>query len=759
MLSVLLDGLIKVPIKMKIKIINSLVLILFFSSHAFSQKGSLIPLPNKISSVPGKFTISPATKILANGDMAIQAAELFNSWLKQTNGYALPIVSTVLRKDRYIAFSMINDTSEKYMLKVKRKYMLLEGGAAGLIRGTSTLLQLAFQSLETKNKIHCQTIYDQPKFGYRGVHLDVSRHFLSKEFVKRYIDLLALYKMNTFHWHLTDDQGWRIQIIKYPRLTDVGSWRSGSMIGPYRNQQFDSIPYGGFYTQNDIREVVYYASQRQVTIIPEIEMPGHSLAALAAYPEYSCLGTVKEVGRAWGGFDDVFCVNDSTFSFLEDVLSEVIELFPSKYIHIGGDECPKLRWSQCPKCLNTRFEKNLNNEDELQSYFIQRIEKFLNSKGRQIIGWDEILEGGLAPNATVMSWRGIDGGKAAARTGHNAIMTPGTHCYFDHYQGERATEPLAFGGYTTLEKVYSYRPIPDSLTKEEQKFILGAQANLWTEYMYDEKQVEYMLFPRLCALSEVLWTDTVRHNEKSFYKRVLQNQHLLDSFHVNYSNTWHLPSLKIGGGEKIPSLLLCLDSKVPQSIQTAWEDDNGVFEFTTYRKPKIVGSTGKLLVRSNYNQHETIVKFPFEFSKVTGAKVNLITPGNKNYANPPITLVDGIAGAFPWTGKHWIGWIGKSPELQIDFTTLQKVDSIVIVYLHDPVSWIHAPASISYGETELQFESQKTTTAEAINRISIPVNREMKNIHLRFNSIGLNPEGAAGAGQNGWLFVSEILVY
>lgn len=744
---------------MKIKISYFIFLLLIFSSLAFSQEPSLIPLPNKISTTRGQFLISAETKLLANGPAAIQAAELFNSWLQQTNGYALPIVSSVLRKDRYIAFSALTDTTEKYLLKVKRKYVLLEGGPAGLIRGTSTLLQLAFQSIETKNQIRCLTIYDRPQFGYRGVHLDVSRHFFSKEFVMKYIDLLALYKMNTFHWHLTDDQGWRIQINKYPRLTDVGASRSGSMIGPYRNQQFDSIPYGGFYTQDDVREVVKYASQRQINIIPEIEMPGHSLAALAAYPEYSCLGYVKEVGRGWGGYEDVFCVKDSTFAFLEDVLTEVMELFPSKYIHIGGDECPKDRWSKCPNCANTRFQNNLRDGEELQSYFIQRIEKFLNSKGRQLIGWDEILEGGLAPNATVMSWRGIEGGKAAVRSGHQAIMSPGTHCYFDHYQGERATEPLAIGGYTPLEKVYTYRPIPDSLTKEEQKLILGAQANLWTEYMYDEKQVEYMLMPRLCALTEVLWTDTLLHDEKSFYKRVLQNQHLLDTFNVNYSNTWHVPRLKISGGESVQSLKLTLDSKVPQQIETAIDKGNGVSDFTSYKNPIEINSTSKLVVRSTYNQHQTIVNYPFEFSKATNAKVNLITPGERSYANPGFTLVDGITGIFPWTGKHWIGWIGKSPEVKIEWTEKVKVDSIVVVYLHDPGSWIHAPASVSYGELELNFESEKIIPKDPIERLAIPINKDMNSIYLRFNSIGKNPEGTPGAGQNGWLFVSEILVY
>lgn len=736
-----------------------LVVLLYVPAKSFSQKIPVIPQPNIVSFKSGKFLMTPQTKILANGESAIQMATIFNSWLHQTNGYVLPIVSIVSRKDRYIAFSLLPDSSEKYLLKIRRKSIMLEGGPAGLMRGTSTLLQLAKHGQEKKNKIHSMTIHDAPQFGYRGVHLDVSRHFMSKEFVKKYIDVLALYKMNTFHWHLTDDQGWRIEIKKYPRLTEVGAWRKGSMIGPYRNQEYDSIPYGGFYTQDDIREVVAYAAQRQITVLPEIEMPGHSLAALAAYPEYSCLGDVKEVAKGWGGFDDVFCVNDSTFAFLEDVLTEVLELFPSKFIHIGGDECPKERWRKCPKCLNTRFVNNLRDEDELQSYFIQRIEKFLNSKGRQLVGWDEILEGGLAPNATVMSWRGIEGGKAAARSGHYAIMSPGTHCYFDHYQGERAAEPIAIGGYTPLEKVYAYRPVPDSLTKEEQKFILGAQANLWTEYMYNEKQVEYMLMPRLCALSEVLWTDTNLLDQKSFFKRVLKNQSLLDSIDVNYSHAWHLPFLKISAGVKIQTLLLTLETKVPQKIETAWDRGDGVMNFKTYRKPLTATATSTLVVRSTYNHHTNTINYPFEFSKVTNATVNLITPGERSYANPGSTLVDGVTGVFPWTGKHWIGWIGKSPEVEIKWEGKQKVDSIVVVYLHDPGSWIHAPASVSYGETELLFESDKIIPSDPIQRLTIPVNKEMEMIHLRFNSIGKNPEGNPGAGQNGWLFVSEILVY
>jgi len=735
------------------------LLIIFLCSQGSAQTISVIPLPNHVHSSRGEFIFSNQVQLLANGDLAIEAAKVFNEWFTQTIGYALPIVNVPNRNAPYIAFSLINDTTEKYTLKIRRSSIYLEGGPAGLIRGSATLIQLFYDAKNEKRGVSCLRINDQPQFSYRGVHLDVSRHFVNKEFVKRYIDLLALYKMNTFHWHLTDDQGWRIEIKKYPKLTSVGAWRKGSMVGAYRNQEFDSIPYGGFYTQADIREVVNYATKRQITIIPEIEMPGHAVAALAAYPEYSCTGDVKDVEKGWGVFEDVFCVKDSTFSFLEDVLTEVIALFPSKFIHIGGDECPKERWTKCPHCINTRYENNLRDEHELQSYFVQRIEKFLNSKGRQIIGWDEILEGGLAPNATVMSWRGIEGGIAAARSGHNAIMTPGTHCYFDHYQGEKANEPLAIGGFTPLEKVYAFRPIPDSLTKEEGKYILGAQANLWSEYMYDEKQVEYMLFPRLCALSEVLWTDTLLHDEKSFYNRVLKNQNLLDAFHVNYSKTWLRPTLKIEGGENIPSLKLTLDSKVDQLIETAWDFGDGILNYSKYTSTIDAKNSGILVVKSTYEGKNSIIKFPFEFSKSTGAKVTLITPGDRNYANPGITLCDGITGAYPWTGKHWIGWIGKNGEVEIDLGKAQSVDSIVVYCLNDPVSWIHAPLSVSYGESEITNESELIIPVEAIHRLVIPVHQELKNIKLRFNSIGKNPEGTAGAGEDGWLFISEVQVY
>jgi hexosaminidase len=349
--------------------------------------------------------------------------------------------------------------------------------------------------------------------------------------------MLAMYKMNVFHWHLTDDQGWRIEIKQYPKLTEVGAWRKGSMVGAYDDNKFDNVRYGGFYTQNEINEIVAYASMNHITIVPEIEMPGHALAALAAYPEYSCSGKPCEVGMKWGVETNVFCPTEETFAFLGNILDEVISLFPGKYIHIGGDEVLKDEWNKSAFCLNLMKEKNLKDAHELQSYFITRIEKIVNAKGRMIIGWDEILEGGLAPNAAVMSWRGTEGGIAAAKQQHYVVMSPGSHCYFDHYQGNPETEPHAIGGFTPLEKVYSYEPTPDTLTTEEAKYILGAQANVWTEYITTTDHVEYMSMPRMAALAEVVWSKKENKNYDDFFLRIKLQQARLSRLGINYART------------------------------------------------------------------------------------------------------------------------------------------------------------------------------------------------------------------------------
>jgi hexosaminidase len=716
----------------------------------------IIPEPANVEMHSGHFTLKPRTVILAEGN-ALPAALLLNHWLRASGMDTLFIAQTVPARSPFVAFSATTDTSEAYTLRITPRSVVLSGGRAGLLRGVSTLLQLINQA--EAGKMPCLGIQDQPVFAYRGVHLDVCRHFMPKDFVLRYIDAIALHKMNTFHWHLTEDQGWRIEIRRYPELTRTGAWRKGSMVGAYRDQKYDSIPHGGFYTQDDIREVVRYAEARGITVIPEIEMPGHAVAALAAYPQYSCTRKPIDVARGWGVFDDVFCVNDSTFAFLEGVLTEVMELFPSRYIHIGGDECPKTRWKECAVCQATMKANGLHDEHELQSYFIRRIERFLNANGRQIIGWDEILEGGLAPNATVMSWRGTEGGIAAAREKHQVIMTPGSHCYFDHYQGERSTEPLAIGGYTTLEKVYAYRPVPAELTAAEAPFIIGAQANLWTEYMYDSRQVEYMLLPRLCALSEALWTDTIKHDLQRFYQRLIVHQKLLDKFKYNYATTWMLPAYRIQSGPRPETLLFTLQPKITQQLETAWGTPNTKPMFSNYVMPVILDKSGTLFVRSTTEGTVKTQSFEFEFSKSTGADVLLEPEGDKNYRNPGAILTDGQVGSLPWTGKQWVGWLGKEPVMTINLGHTVRTDSIVVTYLHDPVSWIHAPKACTVTADTRETRVETGTVTNGIGRISIPVNETIDSLYVMFESIGKNPPGTAGAGEDGWIFISEIQVY
>ncbi len=425
---------------------------------------------------------------------------------------------------------------EQYVLEVTPQAVSVSASShAGLFYGLQTLRQLLPPSGASPRVLPAVRIEDVPRFAYRGMHLDVGRHFFPVEFVKRYIDLMSMYKINTFHWHLTEDQGWRIEIEKYPRLAEVGGCRNETILeknfDPYVG---DGIPYCGFYSKDEIREVVAHARSRYVTVIPEIEMPGHSLAALAAYPEYGCTPGPFEVATTWGVHDDIYCPTEETFAFLQDVLTEVMELFPGRYIHIGGDEAPKTRWEQSEIAQEIIRREGLADEHELQSYFVSRIEQFLLQHDRRLIGWDEILEGGLAPEATVMSWRGTVGGIEAAKQGHDVIMTPWSHVYFDYYQGDPTYEPLAIGGFTPLEHVYSFEPVPEELTPTEARHVLGAQGNVWTEYMKTADYVEYMVFPRLLALAEVVWSPKSIRNWEHFVTRLPHQFRLLDRLNVNY---------------------------------------------------------------------------------------------------------------------------------------------------------------------------------------------------------------------------------
>ena len=515
-------------------IVTSLFLVAFIGfslGQSVPAEISIIPQPVQLVQSKGSLDLKKRGAIELSGS-DVSLASVLEDFLTAKK---VPSVS----KGFPIKLAIVqNDLlgNEGYTLSVSAKGVSIEAAKeAGLFYGIQSFMQL---TPLTGTQIPFVQITDYPRFSYRGLHLDVCRHIFPLSFIKKYIDLMAKHKFNRFHWHLTDDQGWRIEIKKYPKLQEIAAYRKETLIGHARNrpERFDGERYGGYYTQEQIKEVVQYAAERFVTVIPEIEMPGHAQAALSAYAEVGCTGGPYEAATKWGVFDDVFCAGkEETFKFLEGVIDEVITLFPGEYIHIGGDECPKTSWKKCPHCQDRIKKEGLKDEHELQSYFIQRIEKYANSKGKKIIGWDEILEGGLAPNATVMSWRGEQGGIAAAKQNHDVLMTPGGWCYFDHYQDTSKTEPLAFGGFTSLKKVYSYEPFPAQLTDAEKKHILGAQANLWAEYITTPEHAEYMAYPRACALAEVVWSPKESRNYENFIKRMKPHLDRLDAWHVNYA--------------------------------------------------------------------------------------------------------------------------------------------------------------------------------------------------------------------------------
>ena len=525
---------------------------LFFVMKTNAQEISIIPKPVKTEWKQGNFNINANTVFVINNDEENKSANFLNDYLQ--NFYGFKLKTGKQPASNFIKLSTkraLPATQEgKYSLTVSASSIIINGDThQGTFYGIQTLIQLLPLEKSDALKIPAVAIEDYPRFKYRGMMLDCGRHFFPVDFVKKFIDFIAMSKMNTFHWHLTEDQGWRIEIKKYPRLTETGSCRNGTIIGHHPGTGNDNEKHCGFYTQEEIKDIVKYADARFITIIPEIEMPGHSSAAIAAYPQLSCFpdeatkihknviwsgdSTGKQVQQSWGVYEDVFCPSDYTFKFLEDVLDEVMQLFPSKYIHIGGDECPKDNWKRSDFCQQLMKEKGIKDEHALQSYFIQHIEKYLNSKGHNIIGWDEILEGGLAPNATVMSWRGEEGGIDAAKQNHDVIMTPGKYVYFDHSQTKKE-DSLTIGGFLPLDVVYGYEPVPSVLSADQGKHVLGAQANVWTEYMSNPAKVEYMIFPRIAALSEVLWSTKEQRNYPDFQKRLMTQYKRYASWPVTY---------------------------------------------------------------------------------------------------------------------------------------------------------------------------------------------------------------------------------
>jgi hexosaminidase len=610
---------------------------------------NIIPRPNSVTPGEGAFVVTAKTKIVARDASERKAAAALNDSLGRDYGLTLKIAKKA--KSNAIEFLITRRAeSENYELSVTPERVTISGSPRGMFYGVQSLMQLAPLEARDGVSIPAVKITDEPRFGYRGMHLDVSRHFMPIPFVKKYIDLMAQYKFNTFHWHLTDDQGWRIEIKKYPRLTEIGSKRKESVkernLTPYIG---DGIRVEGFYTQEQIREVVAYAKAQQITTIPEIELPGHASAAIAAYPELGCKENFEyKVQTTWGIFKEVFCPTDKTFQFLEDVITETIALFPdSPYVHIGGDEVLKDHWKESAFVTELKKRENLKDDHEVQSYFIRRIEKFINSKGKKIIGWDEILEGGLAPNATVMSWRGMKGGIEAAKAKHDVIMTPTDYVYFDYGQGDPAYEPLNIGSYVPLEKVYSFEPVPPELTPEEAKYILGGQANIWTEYLKTPDRVEYMAFPRMIALSEVVWSRASDKNFEDFQSRLSAHFPRLDKQKVNYRipEPAGLQNMVLSEGRtaitltnKLPGgrIFYTLDGSAPDETKTPYDKPieieiregekaelKTVVVSTTGRKSSIYAAT---LIRDKMRASVEVV------DKKPGLKYDLlkVVPGGEN---------------------------------------------------------------------------------------------------------------------------------
>lgn len=761
-----------------------LLLFLLFSSSLFAQYDAarypVIPRPYRLLPFSGDFHLNAQTVIVTDKKALRKETELFRQQVKAL--YGIELAYSAKGKDGNTIF-ISSDSSdippEGYQLFINRNEINLYGGNAGIFYGLQTLLQLIHEDvskmysskggpLPPVTTIPSCSIIDQPQFSWRGLHLDVSRHFFPKENVKEYLRWMALYKLNTFHWHLTDDQGWRIEIKKYPKLTATGGWRNRTLIGHYTEtpERYDTIHYGGFYTQEEIREIVRYADSLHITVVPEIEMPGHALAMLAAYPELGCTEGPFKVAGTWGVFEDVLCPKPETFTFLDNVLTEVCALFPGKYVHIGGDECPKERWKNSAFCQSLMKEKKLKNEDELQSWFTEQIVNMLQKKGKQAIGWDEILEGGLAKGAAVMSWRGEEGGIAAAKAGHYVVMSPGAYCYFDHYQSASPGEPLAIGGFLPLEKVYSYHPVPASLSAEEKQFILGVQANLWTEYIGEWSKIQYMLFPRIAALSEAGWSQTEENDYSFFRKRLLTHFDLLDRMKINYAKSIFDVSGRIVPGDNgaLNFALSTQDSSLTIKYAMGSDDD---FQ-NVYQSPLMIRQSQAIYAAAfrDGKQVSRTARWDFSCNLATGKIITLRKAPSPSYnSGGAMKLVDGQSGTYPWKGSDWLGWSGDTLDATIDLGKDTVISSIRIRTLYDPSSWIWQPVSFEAWTSEdgIHFSPAAVSKTQP-EKVSL---KEMNLYLLRTKAryvrvvaqpLSEIPAGNPGAGNAAWMFVSEIEV-
>ena len=748
----------------KISSIKGFISVVICTGLAHIGVAQIIPAPAIVKTGIGSFTYSASTII--HFDPSLQAtADILQSRLKQFNASKTSISKNTIRLS--IDSSRVKQP-EAYILDIQPAIINITGhDEAGVFYGSQSLLQLLLLS-DNKWIVKTGIIEDYPRFGYRGMHLDVGRHFYPVSFIKKYIDLLSLYKFNTFHWHLTEDQGWRIAIDRYPRLAEVAAYRNETLIGHKRNlpHRFDGKKYGGYYSQEEIRDVVKYAAERHVEIIPEIEMPGHALAALSAYPELGCTGGPYKAATFWGVFDDVFCAgNDSVFTFLQNVLDEVLLLFPSRYIHIGGDECPKYRWAKCPKCQARIKSEGLKGEHELQSYFIRRIERYLNSKGRQIIGWDEILEGGLAPGATVMSWRGEAGGIAAAKEKHDVIMTPENIVYFDHAESIHSSEKLSIGGYTPLKEVYGYEPLPRELSSDQHKYIKGIQGNVWTEYLKSGRDVEYNVFPRAIALAEIAWTTSKTKNYNHFLQRLRKHKRMLTALQVNYADVFDEVTYNIARSDN--RIELSLESTLPDAIIKYTLDSSDplkVGKLYLSSIPLEKSSVIKVQAFSGAKPSGRMLELTFHHHKGTGKKVTLTNPGQGNYNPGNDALTNGFFGNATYNNGQWVGLSGENLEAIIDLGAEQNISEVGINVLkyHWQRMWEPVRLSFHLSNDGKNFHEVFYTDSFPVNGIN-SIRSKIKPQKARYVKVvginkGIIPEGEYGAGARAWMMVDEILV-
>lgn len=745
---------------------------------------NIIPRPQQVNvRNDAPFTLNAKTVISlgTNSQDMKRNANMLASYIEQATGIRPAVgkskngAAIVLTIDKTIA------NAEGYKLDADAKHIRIAGAsAAGVFYGIQTLRKSLpiVNGKASKVSIPAVHIDDAPRFAYRGTHLDVSRHFVTADSVRQFIDMLALHNINRFHWHLTDDQGWRIEIKKYPLLTQIGSKRAQTVIG-HNSGKYDGKPYSGFYTQKQIRDIVKYAADRYITIVPEIDLPGHMQAALAAYPDMGCTGGPYEVWQKWGVSDNVLCAgNDKTLTFIDNVLKEITQLFPSKYIHVGGDECPKTQWQKCPKCqarikaLNLEAKDGHSAEERLQSYIITHASNYLKSLGRNTIGWDEILEGGLAEGATVMSWRGESGGIAAAKQHHDVVMTPNSYLYFDYYQSlDKANEPIAIGGYLPLETVYSYEPMPKELTADEARHIIGVQANIWTEYMPTFKQMQYMALPRLAALSEVQWSQPALKDYNSFTNRLTEFTHLYDRLGYNYAKHLYNVAIHVDSDNKWREILIHMTTAGNAEIRYTLDGTEPTANSTLYTGAIVLQKSAKIRAAAfRDGKRSSVTSQDISFNKATACPVELLQPTHKNYTyKGGTTLTDGLLGDKGFGTGRWLGFSGNDLEAVIDLKQNTDVSSVSLNTCVDKGSWIFDARNIEVsvsadGKSFTKVASKSLPALEEQTpdniytyELTFP-QTTTRYVKVTATSEHNIPEWHGGKGKPAFLFVDEISV-